>query len=94
MDSSLGIAKLGRAGITVASLGYKSTDSEGLVRKLAVDAKAARHCGTGGGGAGGAALAQQAQLERSQLPPCIISVALKHAILGWPNGYGLISSGW
>lgn len=34
---------LGSAGITVASFGYKSTNAKGLVGKLAIDAKAARH---------------------------------------------------
>lgn len=42
---------------TVTLLGHESADSIRLVRKLAVDAKAARHSGAAGSGGSSAALA-------------------------------------
>lgn len=57
---------LGSTRGTVTSFGYKSTNPIRLIRQLAIDAKAARHSGTGSGSSRSTALAQQAQLEGCQ----------------------------
>uniref|UniRef100_A0A803QWI4 Uncharacterized protein n=1 Tax=Cannabis sativa TaxID=3483 RepID=A0A803QWI4_CANSA len=48
----------------VTGFWYESTDAKGLVGELTVDTKAARH---GDASGAGAALAEQAQLERANL---------------------------
>lgn len=59
----------------VAGFGDKGANPEGLSRKLAIDAEAARH---GGACQAGAALAHQAQLVRLQPPSSGIIVTSYH----------------
>ena len=49
---------------------HESTDAEGLIRELTAYTKAAGH---GGARGAGAALAQQAELKRSQFPSTAVN---------------------